>query len=67
METLFNFLGVRSPNFNEEDFIKLYQKYSGDEENDFDKKEKYRYNYLFIGIDPRSTIMLNMKERLKWK
>ena len=65
LNTLFEYLGLRGPHFSQDDFVELYQKYSGDKEDDLNEKEKFKYNYLFIETDPKSMIMLNLKDKLK--
>ena len=65
LKTLFETLDLGSPKFTVKDFIALYWKYSGHNEEDFAAKNLCKYNYLFIERDPTATIMLNLETVLK--
>ena len=65
LKTLFETLDLGSPKFTDKDFVAMYHKYSGHNEEDFAQKDKCKYNYLFIERDPTATIMLNLETVLK--
>ena len=67
MKTLFQSLDLGSPKFSAEDFSNMYHTYSGYNEEDYDKKLDYKYNFLLVLKDPKQLIMLNLDKRLKWK
>ncbi|CAL6113155.1 Conserved_hypothetical protein [Hexamita inflata] len=56
---------VQSDNFGEKQFTEIYKQLTGYYEQDFDKKSAYRYNYLYITIQPMPAIYEGFYERLK--
>ncbi|CAL5977894.1 Conserved_hypothetical protein [Hexamita inflata] len=56
---------VQSNNFGEKEFTEIYKNVTGYYEDDFDKKMKYRYNFLYIVISPTPSIYQGFEKRLK--
>ncbi|CAL6042825.1 Conserved_hypothetical protein [Hexamita inflata] len=56
---------VQSKNFGEKEFTEIYKNVIGYYEDDFDKKIKYRYNFLYIVISPTPSIYQGFEKRLK--
>ncbi|CAL6075168.1 Conserved_hypothetical protein [Hexamita inflata] len=56
---------VQSNNFGEKEFTEIYKQITGYYEQDFDKKATYRYNFLYIVIQPMPSIYKGFKERIK--
>ncbi|CAL6016517.1 Conserved_hypothetical protein [Hexamita inflata] len=56
---------VQSNNFGEKEFTEIYKQITGYYEQDFDKKALYRYNFLYIVIQPMPSIYKGFNERIK--
>ncbi|CAL6100140.1 Conserved_hypothetical protein [Hexamita inflata] len=54
-----------SIDFNVNDFVKIYQNITGYNETDMDKKEDYKFNFLYIQSQPVTSIWLKFDKRLK--
>ncbi|CAL6043849.1 Conserved_hypothetical protein [Hexamita inflata] len=56
---------VQSSNFGEKEFTEIYKRLVGFYEQDFDKKVQYRYNFLYIVIQPFPSLYEGFNNRLK--
>ena len=56
---------LQTSKFGSDDFIQVYKKHTGAMEDDYNEREKYRYNYVLIFKDPVQRIYLNLDKRFK--
>ena len=47
---------METSKFKSDDFVKIYKAHVGLDMDDYDEREKYKYNYLFIMKDPTTQI-----------
>ena len=60
-----NVASLDSIDFNSNTFLELYHNITGYNEIDMDKKEAYRYNFMYIMSQPITAIYENFDKRLK--
>ena len=56
LESLFEILGLKTGKFGFEDFVDMYNSHLGVNVDDYNAREKYRYNFLMIFKDPTTMI-----------
>ena len=65
LESIFETTNLQTSTFKSDDFIKMYKQHVGALIDNYDEREKYRYNYLLIFKDPVQRIYLNLDKRVK--
>ena len=65
LESIFETTNLQTSTFKRDDFIKMYKQHVGALIDNYDEREKYRYNYLLIFKDPVQRIYLNLDKRVK--
>ena len=60
-----NVASLDSIDFNAKTFLSMYQEITGYNEVNMDKKEAYRYNFMYVMSQPITAIYENFDKRLK--
>jgi hypothetical protein len=56
---------LHSPKFQEQQFIDAYNNVIGYNEEDYNKKEKYRHNFLYLITQPAPAVYQGFDKRIK--
>ena len=65
LESIFETTNLETSNFKANDFISIYKNHTGAFEDDYQKREKYKYNFVLIWKDPIQAIYLNLDQKYK--
>ena len=65
MENIFEIASLKTSNFDKKEFIEMYKACVGSNVDNYDEREKYKYNFLYIMKDPVTRIYEGLGRRLK--